>query len=147
MARVALGWGVRDLAEKTGLTANTISRIENGSEALAGSLEKIQDALEAACVEFTNGDAPGVRFRKRTDVQPRRWVAFTFLLDGTIRIGFARYDALEYLEPTSKEWLVTFDKHAKKLIQLARELIAAGKTDEGGRTHIGAKDLAKKAKR
>ena len=65
MARAALGWGVRDLAANAGVNANTVTRIENGADALAGTLTKIQTALEAAGVEFTNGEAPGVRLPKR----------------------------------------------------------------------------------
>ena len=30
MARAAAGWGVRELAKKAGVTANTVTRIENG---------------------------------------------------------------------------------------------------------------------
>ena len=30
MARAAVGWGVRELAKKAGVTANTVTRIENG---------------------------------------------------------------------------------------------------------------------
>lgn len=69
MARAALGWGVRDLAEKAGVTANTISRYENGADALGETLGKMQRALEAAGVEFIptgayQGDGgPGVRLR------------------------------------------------------------------------------------
>jgi hypothetical protein len=33
MARAAVGWGVRGLAEKAGVTANTVARIENGADA------------------------------------------------------------------------------------------------------------------
>ena len=33
MARAAVGWGVRELAEKAGVTANTVSRIETGVDA------------------------------------------------------------------------------------------------------------------
>jgi transcriptional regulator with XRE-family HTH domain len=66
MARGALKLGVRELAEKTGLTANTISRVENGAESMASTLEKIQRALEAAGVEFIpeNGGGAGVRLAK-----------------------------------------------------------------------------------
>ena len=32
MARAAIGWGVRELAEKAGVTANTVTRIESGAE-------------------------------------------------------------------------------------------------------------------
>lgn len=52
MARAALGWGVRDLGEKTGLAPGTITRIENGKEAMGGSLRKIRQALEEAGVDF-----------------------------------------------------------------------------------------------
>jgi transcriptional regulator with XRE-family HTH domain len=61
MARAAVGWGVRELAEKAGVTANTVSRIELGADAKQSTIEAIQRALEAAGIEFTNGDKPGVR--------------------------------------------------------------------------------------
>jgi transcriptional regulator with XRE-family HTH domain len=64
MARAAVGWGVRELAEKAGVTANTISRIESGADAKQSTIEAIQRALEAAGVEFTNGDKPGVRLTR-----------------------------------------------------------------------------------
>lgn len=66
MARAALGWGVRDLAERAGVTPNTISRIENGADALGSTSQKIQGALEAAGVIFIaeNGEGPGVRLKK-----------------------------------------------------------------------------------
>ena len=65
MARAALGWGVRELADKAGVTANTVSRYENGADALGATLTKIQRALEAAGVEFLDQDngGPGVRLR------------------------------------------------------------------------------------
>lgn len=64
MARAALGWGVRELAEKAGVTANTVTRIENGSDAKQSTVAALRFALESAGVEFTNGDAPGVKLRK-----------------------------------------------------------------------------------
>jgi len=67
MARAAAGWGVRDLAKKAGVTANTVTRIENGADAKQSTLDKLQHALEAAGFEFIdeNGGGPGVRLRKR----------------------------------------------------------------------------------
>ncbi len=65
MARAALGWGVRDLAREAGVSANTISRYENGYDALGETLKKMQRALEAGGVTFTNGDEPGVKLRRR----------------------------------------------------------------------------------
>ena len=61
MARAALQIGVRDLAEMSGITANTISRIENGSDAKQSTMAAIRAALESAGVEFINGS--GVKLR------------------------------------------------------------------------------------
>ena len=63
MARAAIGWGVRELAEKAGVTANTVTRIENGADAKQSTIDALQRALEAAGIEFTNGDQPGVRLK------------------------------------------------------------------------------------
>ena len=67
MARAAAGWGVRELAKKAGVTANTVTRIENGAAAKQSTMDKLQYALEAAGIEFIleNGGGPGVRLRKR----------------------------------------------------------------------------------
>jgi transcriptional regulator with XRE-family HTH domain len=66
MARAALQVGVRELAKMTGISAMTITRFENGhSGGHASTLRKIQLALEAHGIEFTNGDAPGVRLNTR----------------------------------------------------------------------------------
>ena len=66
MARAAIGWGVRDLAKATGLTANTVSRFENGGGANVRTVSAIQNALEDAGVEFIaeNGGGVGVRLKK-----------------------------------------------------------------------------------
>jgi transcriptional regulator with XRE-family HTH domain len=64
MARAALGWGVRKLAEKAGVTANTVTRIENGADAKQSTLDALQRALEAAGVEFIDGGQPGVRMKE-----------------------------------------------------------------------------------
>jgi predicted transcriptional regulator len=66
MARAALGLGVRDLAEKAGVTANTVTRIENGADARQSTVEAIRTALEKAGIIFieSNEEGPGVRLRK-----------------------------------------------------------------------------------
>lgn len=66
MARAALGWGVRELAEKAGTTANTVSRIENGGDARQSTIEAMKSALEIAGIDFIpeNGGGPGIRLRK-----------------------------------------------------------------------------------
>ncbi len=67
MARAALGWGVRDLAARAGVAANTVSRYENGRDALSENLLKIQRTFEQAGIIFIYEDdeGPGVRLRKR----------------------------------------------------------------------------------
>lgn len=55
MARAALGWGVRDVAEKSGVAANTVSRIENGHDAKQSTIDTLRTTLEAAGIEFFNG--------------------------------------------------------------------------------------------
>jgi transcriptional regulator with XRE-family HTH domain len=70
MARAAVGWGVRELAKKAGITANTVTRIENGADAKQSTMDALQWALEAAGVEFTNGEQPGVRLTKAAEARP-----------------------------------------------------------------------------
>ena len=67
MARAAVGWGVRDLAKKAGVTANTVTRIENGADAKQSTINRLRHALEVAGIEFIdeNGGGLGVRLRKR----------------------------------------------------------------------------------
>jgi transcriptional regulator with XRE-family HTH domain len=68
MARAALGWGVRELAKRAGLSPNTVSRFENGSGAMVDTLNQIQLALEKGGIVFISPDAgggPGVRFKKK----------------------------------------------------------------------------------
>jgi DNA-binding XRE family transcriptional regulator len=68
MARAALDWTVRDLAEATGLHRNTINNVEVGRYAAdPATLQKIEKTLAAAGIEFIdeNGGGPGVRLRKR----------------------------------------------------------------------------------
>lgn len=72
MARVAIGWDVRELAAAANVSPNTIARLERGEELKASTIETIRSTLEAAGVEFIpeNGGGAGVRLRKRkTDIQ------------------------------------------------------------------------------
>ena len=67
MARTALGWGVRDLAEKAGITANTVTRIENGADAKHSTLTAIRLTLESAGIQFLESGevaiGPGVALK------------------------------------------------------------------------------------
>jgi transcriptional regulator with XRE-family HTH domain len=68
MARAALNWSVRDLAEAAQIHRNTVTNIETGRYAGdAETLAAIVGALRRGGVEFLdeNGGGPGVRLRKR----------------------------------------------------------------------------------
>jgi hypothetical protein len=45
------------------VSTNTVTRLESGEPLKPRTVEAIQRALEAAGVEFTNGDKPGVRLK------------------------------------------------------------------------------------
>ncbi len=54
MARAALGWNVKELAQRARISANTVVRFENEKhEANASTLHVIKQAFEAAGVRFT----------------------------------------------------------------------------------------------
>jgi transcriptional regulator with XRE-family HTH domain len=67
MARAALDWSVRKLAEVAEVDPNTVSRFENGTDARGSTLRKLQRALEIGGVIFLdgNGEGPGVRLKKK----------------------------------------------------------------------------------
>ena len=63
MARAALRWTAKELAEKAGVSWATVQRMETSkgeAPGLAKNVNAVQRALEGAGVEFTNDEAPGV---------------------------------------------------------------------------------------
>jgi len=64
MARAALGLGVRELALAAKVSIDTVARFERGEELKERTTDALQGALEAAGIEFTNGNQPGVRLTK-----------------------------------------------------------------------------------
>ena len=64
MARAALGLGIRELAAAAKVAIDTVARFERGEELKERTIDALQRSLEAAGVEFTNGDQPGVRLTK-----------------------------------------------------------------------------------
>lgn len=60
-----LGWSRKDLAQAARVAERTLIDFERGERRpYARTLADIQRALEAAGIEFTDGDAPGVRLGK-----------------------------------------------------------------------------------
>src|ERR1700733_12060965 len=68
-ARALLGIDQERLSELSGVSINTVRNCEAaGAQPIAGyasTREKVQKALEALGIEFTNGGAPGVRLVKK----------------------------------------------------------------------------------
>ena len=64
-ARALLNWSRTELAKRSGQHPTTVKRVETpDSEKVSDEArENLKSTLEAAGVEFTNGDAPGVRLR------------------------------------------------------------------------------------
>jgi len=70
MARAALGWSVRQLAEVSAVGVRTIHRIEAQDgipTATSANLKLIRETLEAAGIEFIGepDDGPGVRLWRK----------------------------------------------------------------------------------
>ncbi len=66
-ARALLRWSAQELATNAELGISTVQRMEGAEgvpSASGRNLEAVQRILEAGGVEFTNGDAPGVRLKK-----------------------------------------------------------------------------------
>ena len=59
-----LGWTGKILAERAGMKPNTISRVIRGEDVLTSTLDRLQEILEEAGIEFIPG---GVRWKDRTD--------------------------------------------------------------------------------
>ena len=65
-ARGLLKWSQQELAAQAQIGIATVRQFEGeGTEPRRATVAVIQGTLEQAGVEFTNGDAPGVRLRKR----------------------------------------------------------------------------------
>lgn len=71
-ARVWLRLEQEQLARAAGLTRETVSNFEGGRTTPHESTrQKIQEALEARGIVFTNGDRPGFYFDKARAVIPK----------------------------------------------------------------------------
>jgi transcriptional regulator with XRE-family HTH domain len=65
MARAALQIGVSELASLADVSAQTVTQFESEkSQSDDDTIQRLQRALEAAGVEFTNGGQPGVRMTR-----------------------------------------------------------------------------------
>jgi transcriptional regulator with XRE-family HTH domain len=68
-ARVLAKMEQQELSTQSGVSVPTIKRMESGEGPVRGNYDNVAAvvaALEAAGVEFTNGDQPGVRLKAPT---------------------------------------------------------------------------------
>jgi transcriptional regulator with XRE-family HTH domain len=69
-ARMLVRWDQKALAEASGVSHVTVRRLEAKPGPLKAerpTIAKLRAALESAGVEFTNGDAPGVRLSNKAE--------------------------------------------------------------------------------
>jgi transcriptional regulator with XRE-family HTH domain len=69
-ARALLGWNAQEVGERTGLTRETVQRLEKSAGVPASrtqSLLELRKMFESAGIEFIGGpeDGPGVRLWKK----------------------------------------------------------------------------------
>ncbi|MBK3800578.1 helix-turn-helix domain-containing protein [Azospirillum brasilense] len=67
LARTALGWGVRDVAARTGMSPATITRFERGDQLRDRTVATLRHLFESNGLEFideADGKGPGLRFRQ-----------------------------------------------------------------------------------
>lgn len=68
LARAALGWGVREFADKAEVSPDTIARLERGEVLKPATVEKLCSLLEGEGIIFIAADeeaGPGVRVKDR----------------------------------------------------------------------------------
>lgn len=73
MARAALAWGVRNLAERAKASPKTVVRFEAGEELKPETVTRFRVQFEAAGIIFIERDriaGEGVRFSKRRRRRP-----------------------------------------------------------------------------
>ena len=69
LARIALGWGVLDLAAAANVSTQTVVRCEKGEELRPATLDRIRVVMEDAGIIFIPKDengGVGIRFRDHT---------------------------------------------------------------------------------
>jgi len=69
-ARGLLGWTQRQLATAADVHLETIFNWENGEhQPRETTIRRVVEVIEARGVEFTNGGAPGVRFKPKPEAE------------------------------------------------------------------------------
>ncbi len=150
MARAALGWSVRTLASRAGVTANTISRYENGADAYGRTLSRLQESLEWGGVSFLadTGRGSGVLLRRPAlrligffvDLSEKTVLMRVELSGRETDCSFSadilsRWDRKPYDDPGAfpgpEGFETAFRRHSRVILIRAENAILAGRLQEG----------------
>ncbi len=74
MARSALGWTLKELANKAKVHINTVSRCEAGYEVMTGTLQRIESVFRSEGVVFLEDDdvsGAGIRLKRGAALKGR----------------------------------------------------------------------------
>ena len=157
-ARGLLKWNQDDLASAASVSAVTIRNFENEkSSPQRASLAMMVRALEAAGVEFTNGNRPGVRMKsyKLKDggknafpVGPvAKWIGFGAVDDmGRVVTVQVEDIALERLDPSiigGANHTSALDAYRDKIFKIAAEKYEDGLIEPGNVISITDTDVAR----
>jgi hypothetical protein len=156
-ARALIRWEQRDLAETSKVSLPSIKRLETTPGPLAAqarTIEALRATLEAAGVEFTNGEQPGVRIKsfKLKDVgeNPFYWDHMSKLIafaakDGERRINICVEDlALEWLEDIrgGAGYPQALQKHRGRIFRIAARKYELGHVEPGEIISVMYADVA-----
>jgi transcriptional regulator with XRE-family HTH domain len=156
-ARGLLGWSQTDLAEAAKIGRATIADFESGKrEPYVRTIDELRAALEAAGVEFTNGNRPGVRMKsyKLKDggknafpVGPvAKWIGFGAVDDmGRLVTVQVEDTALERLDPSiigGANHMSALDAYRDKIFKIAAEKYEVGLTEPGEIISVTDADVA-----
>jgi len=127
-ARALLRWEQKDLAGASGISLPSIKRLETQPGPLAAqqrTVDAIQEAIERAGVEFTNGGQPGVRMRRvrkfvQIDDFGRELAPVYFALDRSA-LPAAQTNTRWHEKPFEENSAIAEDPRLKPLIARVRQ--------------------------
>jgi transcriptional regulator with XRE-family HTH domain len=139
-ARALVGWSQEDTAAKSGVSVPTIKRLEASEGPIGGRANtgaRIVAALEAAGVEFTNGDQPGVRLgrRKGESRMTKFQAGLCRMLDGNLAGPYAgatiETDSVAEAVEKAKRWARTVEDRDGAWLQILHDGKCVASFDPG----------------
>jgi transcriptional regulator with XRE-family HTH domain len=147
MARAALNIGVRELAAAAVVSTNTITRLERGETLYPRTVAAVRAVLEAAGVEFTNGDTPGARLvlRLSTPAEEGDQYVFQCVHRGdrfSVRASKADLDTYDEMHAPGQPIAQRLNRLPVLVLpRLHRALVHQGRSPNGDVLDLNADDL------